>query len=60
MERIGYVLRRNGQEVGEGEQVEDMELIMEVMEAREAVEVSRGAALEELKAANDGECGLLC
>ena len=58
MERIGYVLGRNGKEVGEGEQVEDMGLIMEVMEAREAVEQSAGAALSGLRAANDGKCGL--
>lgn len=56
MERITYVLRRNGEEVGETEQVDDMELIMEVMEAREAIERSVGEGLGGLKEANDGEC----
>lgn len=56
MERITYVLGRNGQEVGEAEQVEDMGLIMEVMEVREAIERSGGEGLERLKEANDGKC----
>ncbi|KAF8445939.1 hypothetical protein L210DRAFT_3758111 [Boletus edulis BED1] len=55
MERIGYVLGRNGKEVGEGEQVEDMGLIMEVMEAREAIEQSEGEVLVKLRETNDGE-----
>ncbi|KAI9572966.1 hypothetical protein HD554DRAFT_1985728, partial [Boletus coccyginus] len=55
MERIGYVLGRHGQAVGEGEQVEDMGLIMEVMAAREAVEQGGVEGLAALKAANDGK-----
>lgn len=60
MERIGYVLRRNGKEVGEAEQLEDMTLIAEVMEVREAIDHSTGNALEKLKAANDGERDSWC
>lgn len=56
MERIGYVLGRNGEEVGEAEQVDDMELIMEVMEVREAIERSGEEGLGRLKEANDGKC----
>jgi molecular chaperone HscB len=56
MERIGYLLGRNGKEVGEGEAVEDAGLVAEVMEAREAIEGSTGAALARLKAGNDGKC----
>ncbi|KAF8560356.1 hypothetical protein OG21DRAFT_1392315, partial [Imleria badia] len=55
MERIGYLLGRNGKEVGEGEAVEDAGLVAEVMEAREAIEGSTGAALARLKAGNDGK-----
>jgi molecular chaperone HscB len=55
MERIGYVLGRNGTAVGEAEQMEDMGLIVEVMEAREAIERSAGDELAQLKAANDGK-----
>ena len=55
MERIGYVLGRNGKEVGEAEQMEDMGLIVEVMEAREAIERSAGEELGQLTAANDGK-----
>lgn len=55
MERIGYVLGRNGKEVGEGEQMEDMGLIAEVMEVREAIERSTGEELGQLKEANDGK-----
>ena len=56
MERIGYLLGRNGKEVEEGEQVEEAGLVAEVMEVREAIEGSSGAALELLKGVNDGEC----
>lgn len=57
MERIAYVLQRNGKEVGEGEGMEDMELMVEVMEAREAIEESDGEGLGRLREANDGKVG---
>ncbi|KAG8219813.1 hypothetical protein J3R82DRAFT_786 [Butyriboletus roseoflavus] len=60
MERIAYVLRRNGKEVGEGEQMDDMGLMVEVMEAREAIEGSNGEGLVRLKAVNDGKQNAGC
>ncbi|KAG9314361.1 hypothetical protein JVU11DRAFT_5155 [Chiua virens] len=55
MERIGYVLERHGKSVGEGEQAEDMGLIAEVLEVREAIEQSDAAGLARLRETNDGK-----
>lgn len=56
MERIEYVLGRHGKEMGETEGVEDMELIAEVLEAREGIEQSEVNELGRLKEDNEGEC----
>ena len=55
MERIGYVLQRNGRAVDETEGA-DAALIAEVLETREAIEQSSGDALARLGAVNQGKC----
>ncbi|KAF8846381.1 Co-chaperone Hsc20 [Paxillus ammoniavirescens] len=56
LDRIEYLLRLNGIETGEADQLDDLELIAEVMEAREAIEgIQPGDAvrLHALKDEND-------
>lgn len=55
--RIEYVLGRQGKGLGETEGVEDMGLIVEVLETREAVE--RGEGLGRLRAENQGKSSVL-
>ncbi|KAJ1730446.1 molecular chaperone [Coemansia biformis] len=50
--RARYLLRLHGREIGEDEQVGDPELLMEIMESREALE----AATTESRVANLRQC----
>jgi molecular chaperone HscB len=62
LDRIEYLLRLNGIETGEADQLDDLELIAEVMEAREEIEgIQSGHAdrLHALKDENDGACASL-
>ncbi|KAF9241385.1 hypothetical protein BU15DRAFT_44897 [Melanogaster broomeanus] len=57
LDRIEYLLRRNGIETGEADQLDDLELITEVMEAREEIEAIQSENADQLHTAreiNDG------
>lgn len=59
--RAEYILSQNGYSVSESDQVEDMEFMMEIMEARETIEEATPAdidKIEELLDRNKGECGV--
>ncbi|KAF9229281.1 hypothetical protein BS17DRAFT_743172 [Gyrodon lividus] len=58
LDRIEYILRRNGIETGEADQLGDLELITEVMEAREEIEGTQSDNADRLHGVrdkNDGE-----
>jgi molecular chaperone HscB len=62
LDRIEYLLRRNGIETGEADQLDDLELITEIMEAREEIEAIQSENADQLHAVretNDGACATL-
>ncbi|EIW86709.1 hypothetical protein CONPUDRAFT_161390 [Coniophora puteana RWD-64-598 SS2] len=48
LQRAEYILFRNGREVGEADQLQDMELIEEIMEMREEIESCQASNAERL------------
>jgi molecular chaperone HscB len=56
LSRAEYILKRNGVEISETEQLDDLEFISEVMEAREELENSEGGVPERIiQLANDND-----
>jgi len=62
LHRVEYILRRNGVETGEEDQLDDIELISEIMETREEIDnVQPGNAerLLALRDENNSKCAAL-